>query len=149
MPNMEIKTISFTELFNHPDFTAMCGEYLDESGNADIGSALPDKALYLKQESFGTCFCIGAFDRSILVGFAVLTLREHPHYSKTIGACDALFVRKEARKGYAGLKLIRAVQEMGKTKGAAGVVFSAPFGSRLSKLFDRLFVQTDCVYWAA
>lgn len=145
---MKLKAISFNELFDHPLFADLCIEYAKESGNDDLGLALPSTELYKALEAAGRCFFIGAFEGCGMVGFAVLMLNDHPHYSKTVGICDAIFVKYEHRQGPAGLKLIRKVQEVAKEHGAVGVYFSAPEGSRLSKLFARLFTPTDRVYWA-
>lgn len=145
---MKLKAISLNELFDHPLFADLCIEYAKESGNDDLGLALPSTDLYKALEAIGRCFCIGAFDGCDMVGFAVLMLNDHPHYSKTVGICDEIFVKREHRKGLAGLSLIRKVQEVAKEKGVPGVYFSAPADSRLSKLFARLFKETDRVYWA-
>ena len=145
---MEIKEIPFTELFEYPGFDEFCAEYAKESGNADLGHALPNKDFYLTLESLGKCFCIGAFIGRDLVGFCVLIIQEHTHYSKMVGWCDSIWIGKSHRKGYAGLKIIRKAQELALEKGAVGVYFSAPEGSRLSMLFERLFQPKDRVYWA-
>ena len=145
---MELKTISFAEVANHPAFAALCDEYLAESGNADIGGHCVNTDYYSLLESIGQFFVIGAFKNADLVGFAFLVLNEHPHYSQMIGICDAIFVDKKHRKGAAGLRLIRAVQSLAKEKGVKGVYFSAPEGSRLSMLYAHIFKPTDRVYWA-
>ena len=145
---MKLKAISFNELFDHPLFADLCIEYAKESGNDDLGLAMPSTDLYKALEAAGRCFCIGAFDGCDMVGFAVLMVNEHPHYSKDIGVCDAIFVRKDYRRGPTGLKLIRRVQEMAKGKGLPGVYFTAPAHSRLSLLFAKVFKETDRTYWA-
>lgn len=146
---MKLKAISFSDLFDHPLFADLCIEYAKESGNADLGLALPNADLYKSLEAVGRCFCIGAFEGCDMVGFAVLMLNDHPHYSKTVGICDAIFVKYEHRQGPAGLKLIRKVQEVAREKGVPGVYFTAPANSRLSKLFARLFKETDRTFWAS
>lgn len=145
---MELKTISVAKVTTHPLFGDMCTEYAAESGNADIGLSHPDTRFYQTMENLGRCFCVGVFDGEDMVGFAALLLNEHPHYSTSIGVCDALFVKREHRKGSVGLQLIRKVRELAKEKGAPGVYFSAPANSRLSTLFSRLFKETDRMYWA-
>ena len=145
---MKLKAISFSELFDHPLFAELCMEYAKESGNEDLGLALPNTALYEALEGAGRAFCVGAFVADEMVGFAVLMVNEHPHYSKDIGVCDAIFVRKDYRRGPTGLKLIRRVQEMAKGKGLPGVYFTAPAHSRLSLLFAKVFKETDRTYWA-
>lgn len=145
---MKLKAISFSDLFDHPLFADLCIEYAQESGNADLGVAVPNSARYLMLEEQGLAVCVGAFEGEDMIGFAAMILSEHPHYSATIVVCDALFIKKEQRKGPAGLRLISKVKEMAKEHGAVGVYFSAPEGSRLSKLFARLFTPTDRVYWA-
>ena len=145
---MKLKAISFSELFDHPLFADLCIEYAKESGNDDLGLALPSTDLYRALEAAGRCFCIGAFVADEMVGFAVLMINEHPHYSQNVGVCDAIFVRKDYRRGPTGLKLIRKVQEMAKEKGLPGVYFSAPAHSKLSLLFAKVFKETDRTYWA-
>lgn len=145
---MKLKAISFNELFDHPLFADLCIEYAKESGNKDLGLGLPNTELYKALEGAGCAFCVGAFVADEMVGFAVLMINEHPHYSKNIGVCDAIFVRKDYRRGPTGLKLIRRVQEMAKGKGLPGVYFTAPAHSRLSLLFAKVFKETDRTYWA-
>lgn len=145
---MELKTLSMSELFGTPCFDDMCAEYASESGNADLGYAIPNKDFYLTLERLGKCFCVGAFNEADLVGFGVLIIQEHTHYSKVVGWCDSIWISKAHRRGYAGVKIIRKMQDIAKEKGAVGVYFSAPDGSRLSMLFERLFQPKDHVYWA-
>lgn len=145
---MKVKIISVAEVTNNPMFADMCTEYANESGNADIGFSQPNTRFYKTMESLGRCFCVGVFDGEDMVGFAALLLNEHPHYSTNIGVCDAIFIKREFRKGPVGLRLIRKVRELAKEKGAPGVYFSAPANSRLSILFARLFNETDRMYWA-
>ena len=145
---MKLKTLSMGELFEYPGFDEFCAEYAEESGNADLGHALPNKDFYLTLESLDKCFCIGAFDGPDLVGFCVLIIQEHTHYSKIVGWCDSIWIAKPHRKGYTGLKIIRQAQALARDKGAVGVYFSATEGARLSMLFERLFQPKDRVYWA-
>ena len=145
---MEIKEISFADIAEHPAFKDMCDEYAAESGNADIGPAFVNKSIYYALEQSGCCFSIGVYEDGDLVGFAVFFTQEHSHYSALIAICDAIWIAKPYRKGMAGLRLIRRVQLLAKEKGAKGVYFSAPEGSRLSMLFKRLFQPKDRVFWA-
>lgn len=144
---MEIRQIKTEELFSQAGFKRLCAEYALESGNPDLGCSNPCFEHYKKLEDMGVLSFVAAFEDEAMVGFAEVSVLNHPHYNRMIGSVGTLWLEKNARKGSAGLRLIRELMKVAKSKGAVGVYCSAPFGSRLERLYERLFKRTDSVFW--
>lgn len=69
-------------------------------------------------EKAGRLVTIVAMDDGFVAGYAVFIIQPHFHAKKTICAHnDALFLRKESRKGRAGAMLIKKSEEILKSKG--------------------------------
>lgn len=145
---MEIRQIKTEELFSQAGFKRLCAEYALESGNPDLGSGNPCFEHYKRLEEQGILSIVAAFNDEGLIGFAEVSVLTHPHYGKLIGSIGTMWLKKEARKGPAGLRLIRKLMRVAESKGAVGVYCTAPFGSRLELLYERLFKRTDSVFWA-
>lgn len=145
---MEIRKITTDELFSRGEFRRLCLEYADESGNPELGRANPRFEHYKALEAQGILSFIAAFEDDDMVGFAEVSVLKHPHFDRLIGSVGTLWLEKKARKGTAGLRLIRELMRVAKDKGAVGVYCSAPFGSRLERLYERLFRRTDSIFWA-
>lgn len=145
---MEIRKITAEKLFARGEFNRLCLEYADESGNPELGGAMPCFEHYKALEDQGILTFIGAFEGEAMVGFAEVSVLKHPHYDKLIGSVGTLWLEKRARKGTAGLRLIRELMRVAKSKGAVGVYCSAPYGSRLERLYERLFKRTDSIFWS-
>ena len=131
-----------------PGWKRLADAYASESGNAALGEANPKQKLYDALEALGLLRCVALMDGDGIVGLLVLVLQDHPHYSKPIAHVDAIFLDKDRRRGAAGLRLVRLAIEIAREEGAVGCYFSAPDGSRLERLYERLFKPTDRIFWA-
>lgn len=144
---MEIRDIHFDDLIHDPAFDRLAREYVLESGNKDLGSAQAKVNYYRAVEDSGSFFVVGAYEAGALVGWATAFTSEHTHYSRRVLIVDSIFLSKSARKGSAGLRLMRAIFACGKVRGVEGAYISAPHGSRLETLLSKLMQQTDSVFW--
>lgn len=144
------KPISVKEAFTSPNFAELATEYRNESGNPYLPQK-PNREHYENLERSGALFGLGAFDNSELVGFGAFLLINLPHHSELLASFESLFLAKEYRKGTAGLRLIRALRDYAKEKGAVGVYYGCRAGSRLERLFDRLpnVERMDVVFYEA
>lgn len=144
------KPISVKEAFTSPNFEELATEYRNESGNPYLPQK-PNREHYESLERSGVFHAIGAFDNSELVGFGAFLLINLPHHSELLASFESLFLAKEYRKGTAGLRLIRALRDHAKEKGAVGVYYGCRAGSRLERLFDRLpnVERMDVVFYEA
>lgn len=141
---------TWRELVALPEWDVLCAAYADESGNRDLGAARPKLDLYAAFERQGLLRCIVALDDGgALVGLLVMLLQDHPHYSQPVAHVDSIFLDKAHRRGAAGLRLVRRALDVAREEGARGCYFSAPEGSRLARLYGRLFKPTDRIFWAS
>lgn len=145
---MELKRVPIAFVFEHKDFDQVVIDYCSESGLPDLGSAMPALDWYQNLEKVGALSCCVAVDGDNLVGVVVVVTTLYPHFGKLVGSVESLWLAKDYRKGSAGLKLIREAKAMAKEKGAIGVYFGARFGSRLAKVYERLFTLVNQLFWA-
>ena len=150
LPGMEMRTFdSFRDLFKLPGWQELIDAYAAESGNADLGDACPKASVYDSFDCAGLLRSIAVLDQGRVVGVLVMLLQDHPHFSKPVAHVDSIFLDKAHRRGAAGLRLVRRALDVARESGAAGCYFSAPEGSRLSRLFELLFKPTDRIFWAS
>lgn len=144
------KPISVKDAFDAPNFVELATEYRNESGNPHLPQK-PNREHYESLERARVLHSIGAFNGSELVGFGAFLLINLPHHSELLASFESLFLAKEHRKGTAGLRLIRALRDYAKEKGAVGVYYGCRAGSRLERLFELLpsVERMDVVFYEA
>lgn len=81
-----------------------------------------------------------------VVGFSVIEIYPHPHFDYLLAMQNSLFMMKEFRVNGNGRMLIDFTAMIAKSYGAKGLVLTAPFGSRLERVFQRHYRQTDSVF---
>lgn len=81
-----------------------------------------------------------------IVGFSVIEIYQHPHFDYLLAMQNSLFMMKEFRVNGNGSLLIDFTAMIAKAYGAKGLVLTAPFGSRLERVFQRHYRQTDSVF---
>jgi GNAT superfamily N-acetyltransferase len=134
-----IRQCTFDELASAASFDALCAEYAAESGRIPgLGAANVDAAAYRTMEAAGVACCIGAWCGDELVGFGVVTVSVLPHYSKRVGCLISFFVAGHARKGGAGTRIREEAERIAQTRGAVGLMISAPAESRLDVILPRI-----------
>lgn len=144
---MKIEPIPIKKLFEHPQFDEVVADYCNESGNPDLGSAMPTLEWYQRMEDAGLFQCCAAFDADRLVGIVTVVVTLYPHFGKLVGSVESIWLHKDYRKGVAGLRLINEAKRVAKDMGAVGVYFGARDGSRLARLYERIFTPMNRLYW--
>lgn len=144
---MKIVRSTVGQIFADPRFGSLAREYREQAGNTAL-TGEPDREKYLMLEELGALGISSAIsDTGELIGFLVVIFAPSLHNGKTVATVDTLFIRKEHRKGPAGLRLIREAQRLAEEHGCAGIRYSAPAGSRLETLFERMFERTDVSFY--
>lgn len=144
---MEMRPMTVAEFFNRPEANDIIAEYTTESGNPDLGNAMPSQKQYEQMERSEILNVIGAFDEDSLVGFVTVVVTMYPHFGKLVGSVESIWLRKDKRAGGAGLRLLKAAFANAKERGAVGCYLGARFGSRQHKLYERLFQPMNVLFW--
>ena len=97
----------------------------------------PDADTYSALESAGHLICLGAYSDGALVGYATAVVSGHLHYGAPYAYSDLLYLDPEARKGPAGLMLMRALADAARERGAKWVAWAAKPGSNLDRLLGQ------------
>lgn len=147
---LTFRLVSVGEIFSLNGFDELTAEYMEESGNPFLPKN-PDFDYYRTLEEKARLFVIGIFDGDRLVGFGSFVLTELPHHSIITAAADTIFLSKAYRRGSAGLRLLRNLSELAKSKGASGIYWGCRSGSRLEKVFEKLerFKRMNTVFYEA
>lgn len=143
---MIIREATFQELFDADNFDDLARAYTLESGTPIFGNENVDVDWYLAGEQAGQANLIIAEKDEHIVGFAVIVDGYHPHFSIGLACLEALYLAPAYRRGVAGIKLIRAAQNLARNKGYRFLTASAPAESRLNALYKRLGEHTDNDY---
>lgn len=146
---MEIREISFEQLFADPAAAALTAEYADESSIAGMPPPCPNEAQYLAIAQAGIAHVLAAFSGADMIGFITLLVTTNPHYSVVIGVVESFFVASARRSTGAGLRLLHAAETRAKDRGAVGFLVSAPYGGRLADVMQALstYRETNRVFF--
>ena len=115
----------------------LLADYGAESSMPELGQVSASFETYRAMEAAGALRVVGAFAPD-LVGLASLLVYGLPHYAgRRVCAMESFFVAPGARQSGAGLKLLRAAEELARELGATALMVSAPVGGRLAKVLPR------------
>lgn len=150
MKNLVFKSVSVSEIFSCGGFVELISEYMAESGNPFLPKN-PDPEYYRTLEEKAGFSVIGVFDGDRLVGFGSFVLTVVPHYSTVTASVESVFLAKPYRKGFEGLRLLRALSSLAKSKGASGIYWGCRCGSRLERVFEKQkrFKRMNTVFYEA
>lgn len=145
---ISINLCSFGTIRTAVGFDELVDEYIAETANPVIGEAGCADDRYFDLELSGKLRCIGVFEGNLVVGAAILLVEHSQHYPFPIIGLDAVFIRKQWRRGRNGLDLLGAIKALVKREGAPGFPVMAPVGGKLDRLSKALgLVQTHNTYW--
>lgn len=145
-----IRAISVEEVFDSPVFAALVEEYRAESlRNPSMLGTQPDRETYVKLVGAGVMHPLGAFSGDELVGIATVMVSGVPHYAgRLLATTETLFVANKHRAGGAGMKLLRAAEEVAAMLGAEGLYVTVPVGGRLESILPRAgYAETNRVFY--
>lgn len=145
---MEVRSCSFREAEASSGFCELVAEYARETSSTEIAEPKVQFERYHQLDEAGVLRFLGVFDREKLVGCAILTINETQHYDFPLVAVESIYLRKDYRRGRAGLKLMRLIKDTVVLVGAPGCTFMAPPSSALDSLCSLLgMVHTHNCYW--
>lgn len=144
------------EMFGENDLEEIIREYQQCANNTLQGNLanfdMCDQQRYYhiyedlekKEQSF--VYVIMA-DEEKNVGVVILELDYQAHYGYKVAFINSLFLLSKYRRLNYGKKLIEFAMKLAKKKGAKGMYFTAPAGSRLESVYNRLYIKTDSLFF--
>lgn len=154
METETIKQLSIHELIANPNFDNLEKDYRAGSNSEITKTALWNKKEYLALDEegedlnseFAKHFTFAIFAGELIQGFVVSCVSYYGHADEAILGIDSLYLDPKYRHNGNGDKLLQAVFDKAKEKGFKRVFFSAPYNSRLAKVFARKYTATDVMF---
>ena len=81
------------------------------------------------------------------VGFVGVVKIYDPHANACFAYCDSIFCLPSYRRQGGGKMLIDEAKRLAKILDADGLIMSAPYGSRLAKVYERTLKPLDVTFW--
>lgn len=145
---LEVKRCKLVDIEAEAELPALLAEYGEESANDEIGPVSPHIPTYRAMEAAGLFDAFSARLDDRLIGFLFLLTPVLPHFGRLVGVTESYFVAAAHRKTGAGTLLRRAAEVTARTKGAAGIMFSAPVGGVLELVLPSAgYRDTARVFW--
>lgn len=131
---VEIRPCTVDEILNTPELVAEYSTY------ALPGMPAPNVQWdqYRLMEQAGVIHVIGAFADGKLVGFVSTIGHVSLHYGARLTLTESFFVAKQYRNSGAGIKLLRAVEQLAKSDGSTGLMITAPHNKELSNVLSAV-----------
>lgn len=133
---MDIRVVTYKELHADPALPGLLDEYAEECSLEGL-PVMVSEDIYYKMEEQGLVTVLAAFDGGELLGFVSVLVTVLPKYSLPVAATESFFVASKHRHTGAGLRLLRGAEKLAVAQGAAGMMISAPSGSRLAEVAPR------------
>ena len=108
-----------------------------------------DRESYIQMQQVGLYQTIVVRDDSgSLVGYIGFIISVHPHYKDNLFASmDNVFIHKEYRKGFAGIRLFKTAEKLLKELGVDIIMMRTKKHFDLSPIFERMgYVEMERVY---
>lgn len=145
---MNVHRSSVAALERDPDLRALLAEYAAESAIEGLPCPAAKFETYRELEERGLLQVLSAKDDGRLIGFLTLLAPVLPHYGITVAVTESFFVAGARRGTGAGLKLLRAAEELARHAGSPGLLVSAPFEGDLFKVLPRVgYTETSRVFF--
>lgn len=131
-----IREVQFRTILDAPNAESLLAEYAAECSLPELGTTNPNAEMYSRLEA-GGMRTLAVYDGEILVGFATLLTYILPHYGKKVAATESIFVAAEHRPRI-GNELVDFIEQEARKNDCAAVLYSAPAGSRFSRMLSLL-----------
>lgn len=145
---MNIQSSSIAELTSDVRLPLLLDEYARE---CSIDGLPPPQArfeIYRELEKRGLLHVLVAAHDERLVGFLTLLMPTLPHYGIAVAVSESFFVARDHRSTGAGMKLLRAAEDLARRLGSPGLLVSAPYGGDLFKVLPRVgYVESNRVFF--
>lgn len=144
---------SWDAYYNDPDREALWKEHYAEfepahEGKMEMG---PDVRAYGALDQAGALEIIIARKSGRMIGYCLVVVRRHIHYSALCAFEDSYFVTKPERLGSVGTRLIKRSLEVIKARGCVRSYWMTKEFNSIAVLFERLGMEKiDSVFaiWA-
>jgi GNAT superfamily N-acetyltransferase len=114
----------------------------------DIFKLKPDLDSYHRLEKSGALVVITAREDGILVGYFLMIVRSHPHYSDTIVANEDMKYVHPDYRGKTGMGLIRFAEQEARRRGCKVMLQRSKARSEHGSLYRRLGYELLDEIWA-
>lgn len=132
-----------TKIFRSVGFDECEKAYRETSNHEYANECGIDKEFYLGLEKQGMFQGIGAFSDNRLVGFMGLQKIYYAHMNTWHTFIETVFVLPDFRKGNTFFKMLHLAKKWTKDEGHKSIMLSAPYGSRLERVYKRIATPTD------
>ena len=129
-----IREVTVADVLHAPNSVELFRMYAEECSLPELGSIAPTDETYANLSRAGMT-TLAAYDGERLVGFATLLTYVVPHYGKKIAATESIFIAEKYRARM-WRSLRDAIEEFGKNNDCAAILYSAPTGSRFSRMLS-------------
>lgn len=149
METETIRQLSIHELFANPNFDKIEKNYRAGSNDSLVRKGMLNKEIYLSLDNedpnsdLSGHFTFGIFSGELVQGFVISFVSYYAHLDQKVIFVDSLYLEPEFRRHGNGDKLLQAVFDKAKEVGIKEVCFSAPYNSRLAKVFARKYFASD------
>lgn len=100
--------------------------------------------LYYALEKAGSLQVFTVRREGEIVGYSWFFVRPHPHYKSVMMASnDVLFLRKDARQGWTGVRLIKFAETSLKAMGVNRIAYHLKYDHDFSRILTRLGYTHD------
>jgi GNAT superfamily N-acetyltransferase len=129
-------------------FPQLAAEYVRESLIDGMPQPAPDWDAYAALEAAGLLHGFAASIDGELIGFIAVLVSKLPRYAEPIAVTESFFVASAHRRSGAGLKLLRAAEDMARELGCPGLLVSAPSEGVLVQVLPRRgYAETNRVFF--
>jgi GNAT superfamily N-acetyltransferase len=134
---------SWDQYYNDPDREALWIEHYSEFVPAHEGKMAmgPDVAAYSALAASGALEIVVARKAGRMIGYCLVVVRRHIHYSSLCAFEDSYFVTKPERLGSVGTRLIKRALEVCKARGCVRAYWMTKEFNSIAKLFERLGME--------
>lgn len=132
---ISISLCTIEDIVSSSVYEKMIREYEKECKNTNITvDTYPNIDKYKAIEKAGVLLCVGVFNDSVMVGFAIIIISEMLHYSKLATTVESQFILKKYRKFGTAKKMYEFIENKCSEIGSSAMFMSAPIGSNLDKI---------------
>ena len=145
---MNVQLSGVHQLERDPDLAELLAEYAAESSIVGMPPPAAKMESYRELEARGLLQVLSATQEGRLIGFLTLLAPVLPHYGVAVAVSESFFVARAHRGTGAGLKLLRAAEDIARRFGSPGLLVSAPFDGDLFKVLPRVgYAETNRVFF--
>lgn len=132
-----VKPCSVVQIIQAPEFPELVEEYAAESAIAGMPTPAAKLERYRALDDAGLIHAFVAMKADRMVGFITMLAPPSLHFEVPLAVCESFFVASAHRKGGAGLRLLKEIEDRARTLRSPGLLVCAPVGGRLFEVLER------------